>query len=85
MTVKAISMGVDTQTGKYRVNVKSTEAQGNIGGAGVIRYFETKEEAKEYIKAVNKTGEDVFVKNEPVEPVENVRHVGDEFVLTSKN
>ena len=84
MTVKAIAMGVDSQTGKYRVNVKDTNAKGNIGGAGVIRYFETKKEAKEYIKAVNKTGEDVFEKKDSNESLELVRHEGDTFTSSLK-
>ena len=84
MTVKAISMGVDSRNGKYLVNVKNTEAKGMIGGAGMIRQFDTKEEADEYIKAVNKSGVDVFEKKDSNDMVEFVRHEGDTFTLTSK-
>ena len=84
MTVKAISLGVDSRSGKYLVNVKDTEAKGNIGSAGMIRQFETKKEAKEYIKAVNKTGEDVFEKKDSNESLELVRHEGDTFTSSLK-
>ena len=79
MTVKAVMMGCD-DNGKYRVNVRKAKPTGMIGDAGFIRYFDSKEEAKEYVKAVNKAGVDVFEKkaNEPQE--ENVIHQGDVFV-----
>lgn len=83
MTDIAIYRGSDAN-GKYMVNVKSKEAAGSIGGAGVIRYFNTKEEAKEYAKSVNKTGVDTFVKNPIVlDSNKPVNHEGDVFVSSA--
>ena len=83
MTVKAVSMGVDSKNGKYLVNVKNTEAKGMIGGAGIVRQFDTKEDAKQYIKAVNKSGVDVFEKKDSNDKVEFVRHEGDTFTFSA--
>lgn len=78
MAVEAIVMGGNPQKG-YAVNVRNANPKGMLGDAGVIRVFETKEEAKAYANLVNTTGQDVFVKNpikdEPLKP-----HQGDEFV-----
>ena len=84
MTLKAVGMGYDRQTGKYRVNVKDTAAKGNIGAAGVIRTFETKSEANEYIKSVNTTGVDVFIQNKNLSDSQPVIHEGDCFVSSLK-
>ena len=79
MTVKAVMMGCDDK-GMYKVNVKDTNAAGKIGGGGMIRVFETKEAAKDYVNAVNKTGVDVFEKKVDKPQEENVIHQGDVFV-----
>lgn len=47
--------------GFYRVNVKNTNPAGKFGDAGVIRVFESKEEAEEYVDDVNEVGMDIFV------------------------
>ena len=49
----------------------------------MIRVFNSKEEAKEYVNAVNRTGEDVFVKKENKPQEENVIHQGDVFVKSN--
>ncbi len=63
MAVEAIYRGHGSQG--YMVNVRSTKRTGNIGDAGVIRFFDTKDEAEAYIDKVNSTGQmDTFVRQE---------------------
>ena len=52
--------------------------------AGVIRRFETKEQAKAYAKSVNETGVDSFAKEHNAMPEPPVRHQGDVFVPSEK-
>ena len=68
----------------YCVNVRTANPTGNLGDAGVIRKFETKDEAKAYANEVNATGVDTFVHNNPIKN-DNVRHEGDVFVASSSN
>lgn len=76
-SVEARYMGYREGYG-YMVNVKNANPTGMIGDGGIIRRFETKEEAKEYIKSVNATGKDTFVpQNKEEEPIPLA---GDEFV-----
>jgi len=64
---------------KYWVNVKTANPSGKLGDAGVIRQFDTKEEAKAYANCVNETGEDCFIKTKEEVPEAPVRHQGDVF------
>ena len=82
MTVKAVIVGCD-DNGRCKVNVKNTNAAGSIGGGGMIRVFDSKEEAKAYAKAVNATGVDVFEKKVDKPQEENVIHQGDMFVKSN--
>lgn len=59
MTVIAKDMG--QKNGKYLVNVRNAEPKGLIGDAGLVRQFDDKGVAKNYIDQVNKTGIDTFV------------------------
>lgn len=59
MTVIAKEMG--QKNGKYIVNVRNAEPKGLIGDAGLVRQFDDKGAAKNYIDQVNKTGVDTFV------------------------
>lgn len=82
MTVVAKYMG---QRGDvYWVNVRNAKPTGMIGDAGYIVRFDTKEEAKEYVKCVNKTGVDCFQKTEDTTDEKTVRHEGDVFEMTTK-
>ena len=81
MEVQANYMG-HCNNGAYCVNVKTANPSGNLGDAGVIRRFDTKEEALAYANQVNATGVDSFVPQSQVVN-SNVRHMGDEFVQTS--
>ena len=83
MAVEAIYMG-QSKDGAYWVNVRNAEPKGMIGDAGVIRRFETKQEAKEYAKKVNETGVDTFEYKKDVSEEKPVRHQGDTFELSSK-
>lgn len=67
----------------YLVNVKTAKPTGNMGDAGVIRQFETKEEAKAYADYVNATGVDTFAHQNPIVDT-NVRHQGDEFAYSAR-
>lgn len=81
--VTAKYLGYDKRTDTYRVNVKNAHPTGKIGDAGVIKYFEAKDKAKEYTDIVNKTKQDVFVplpKKLTKGPL--VRHEGDVFTQT---
>lgn len=53
----------------YWVNVKTANPTGMIGDAGIIRRFDSKEDAKAYANEVNSTGMDVFVRT--TKPQEN--------------
>lgn len=78
MTVVANYIG-QKDDNMYWVNVKTANPTGNIGDAGVIRRFNTQEEAKTYTNEVNQTGVDSFVKTNNMAE-EPVRHQGDVFV-----
>lgn len=78
MGIQAKYLGQDN-SGSYRVNVRTANPTGKLGDAGVIRYFDTKEEAKDYAKIVNTTGVDVYQKTSMVNDDEPVRHAGDTF------
>ena len=80
--VEAKYLGYHDGSG-YWVNVRTANPTGNIGDAGVIRRFETKEAAKEYAKTVNSTGVDTFTK-QTANNDKPVCHEGDTFV-SSKN
>lgn len=84
MTVIARDMG--QRNGKYLVNVRNAEPKGLLGDAGVVRQFDDKDIAKNYIEQVNKTGEDTFVKNEVNNqaPLPLKRHAGDTFKRTEQ-
>lgn len=82
MTVIAKDMG--QKNGKYLVNIRNAEPKGLIGDAGLVRQFDDKDAAKNYIDQVNKTGVDTFKHAD-----ENVqsqlplqRHEGDTFEHT---
>ena len=85
MTLVAKYIGQNSDN-TYWVNVKTAKPTGNLGDAGVIRRFDTEQQAKEYAKLVNETGVDTFVKCQDSEKPENaVRHEGDSFVSSTKN
>ena len=84
MAVEAIVMGGNSQKG-YAVNVRNANPKGMLGDAGIIRFFETKEEAKTYANLVNTTGVDVFLKKDPIKDEPLQLHKGDEFVKTAKD
>ena len=79
MAVKAIYMG-ERANGEYWVNVRTAKPKGMIGDAGFIRRFDSKKEAKEYAKTVNKTGIDHFTLADKPAQVLPIRHEGDVFV-----
>ena len=79
MAVKAIYMG-EGKDGFYLVNVRTANPTGNIGDAGFIRRFPSKDAAKNYTDSVNKTGEDTFIKNDKSNQTSLPRHEGDVFV-----
>ena len=81
MKVKAVYFGLQ-DNGEYYVNVRGAKRTGNIGDAGMIRRFATEKEAKDYVKAVNATGVDVFEMKE-VQHTLPVRHTGDNFVKSA--
>ena len=81
--VEAKYLGYHDGSG-YWVNVRNANPTGNIGDAGVIRNFETKEEAKEYAQLVNSTGVDTFVKRPSINIDKPVYHEGDKFVSSKK-
>ena len=83
MAVEAVYIG-QSRDGDYWVNVKNAQPKGMIGDAGVIRRFESKQEAKEYAKKVNETGVDTFEYKSEVSSEKPVRHEGDTFELSSK-
>ena len=70
---------VGERNGEYWVNVKTANPSGKIGDGGVIRRFESKEDAKKYAKLVNETGVDTFEYRKDVQNNEPVRHEGDTF------
>ena len=82
MAVEAKYLGYHENEG-YWVNVRNAKPTGKAGDGGVIRRFETEEEAKAYMQGVNDCGEDTFMRsvNYAEEPV---RHEGDEFVEEDK-
>lgn len=84
--VEAKYLGYDDRIQKYRVNVRTANPTGKIGDAGVIRYFETKNDAKDYTNIVNKTKQDVFTP-EVKKTKEDipVRHAGDVFAMSFKS
>ena len=94
MTVIADYMG-PRQGGVYWVNVRNEKPSGLIGDGGVIRRFESEDDAKAYAKTVNETKptseqeykmyQDKFEKSkpEPQQPL-NIRHEGDVFVSSQK-
>ncbi len=79
MTLIAKDLG--QRNGKYLVNVRNAEPKGLIGDAGIVRQFDDKKTAKNYIEQVNKTGEDVYVKSENNKQTSTSlqRHEGDTF------
>ena len=83
VTLEAKYLGYHDGEG-YWVNVRNANPTGKIGDGGVIRRFETKEEAKEYAKEVNATGIDTFIHTQNTNNNPNVRHVGDEFISSEK-
>ena len=84
MTVIAKDLG--QRNGEYWVNVRNAEPKGMIGDAGVIRRFNDKSTAQNYIEQVNKTGVDVFVmkKEDEQSPLPLQRHEGDTFESAQK-
>ena len=83
MTVVAVYMG-QRNSGDYWVNVKDANPKGMIGDAGIIRRFDTEQEAKEYTKTVNQTGVDIFEPRQREQDNKPVRHMGDTFELSKK-
>lgn len=83
MTVEAKYLGYHEGEG-YWVNVRNANPTGKLGDGGVIRRFETKEDAKNYTQEVNSTGIDTF--SYTTKPNNNnvVRHDGDEFISSNK-
>jgi hypothetical protein len=68
---EVIANYIGQRDGKYAVNVKPTTVPaGNLGGGGVVKSFDTAEDAKAFADAVNKNqnltppDKDAFVKSE---------------------
>lgn len=82
-SVEAVYIGPKND-GSYWVNVRNANPQGMIGDGGVIRRFDTKEEAKNYADKVNSTGTDTFEpRRESCENCEPQYYV-DEFYYSSR-
>ncbi len=81
LEVEARYVGGNENKG-YMVNVRPAHRKGNFGDGGVIRTFETKQEAKTYSKLVNETGQDIFVNNKTNNHMDErpIRHYGDDFI-----
>lgn len=80
--VEAVYVGQRGQD--YWVNVRNANPQGMIGDAGVIRRFDSKEDAKAYAQQVNATGVDIFAPKPPTYNDNAIRHSGDEFVYSQR-
>ncbi len=78
MEVQAKYIG-ENSNGSYSVNVKTAHPTGNLGDGGVIRTFDTKEEAKAYAALVNETGTDSYSKKVDLPDIPTI-HQGDSFV-----
>ena len=80
--VEAVYIG-PSNDGSYWVNVKNSNPKGMIGDGGVIRRFDTKEEAKIYANKVNSTGVDTFERSHNTEN-SAPRYYSDEFYYSEK-
>lgn len=82
--IEARYIGYDKTRQQYLVNVRTANPTGKIGDAGVIRFFETKNEAKDYTRRINQTKQDIFVPEKKEKNDLTVIHQGDAFVQSFK-